>query len=724
MALKSLRGHLNRITFHNPDNGFTIAQIEPEAEEKQSVGEVTVVGVMIGVAEGQTVEVAGDWVDHPRYGKQLQVDEYRAIYPTTEDGIRRFLASGLIKGVGPVSATRIVAHFGMETLRVIDDDPKRLLEVPGLGRKRAGLLARSWAEQRQLKDTMVFLQSHGVGAAAAVKIFKQYEEGAIETVRSNPYQLERDIAGIGFLTADRIAAQLGMDRDAPQRLQAGLRYLLEKAAEEGHVYVPEEELRQGGTDLLSVAAELISAALNALAGDGGVVAENHRFYLPHLHAAEVNIAASMRRLLKAPAAAIDESGETPEEEEDLSAGQNAALKLAMTSKVLVLTGGPGTGKTTVTRAILRQFESGGLRVLLCSPTGRAAKRLQETSGREARTIHRLLEFLPAEGRFRRDHRDPVEADAIIVDEASMIDVLLMNSLLKALLTETRLIIVGDADQLPSVGPGNILGDIIAAQNVPTVRLTEIHRQVRGSRIVVNAHNINRGEWPELDNSSDGDFFFIEEEDSAAVAELIVDLCQRRLPPHGGYDAIGDIQVLTPMYRGDTGAINLNNQLQQRLNPGGKAYRHGEREFRVGDKVLQVRNNYDRGVFNGDLGRIRAGDPEEGTLTVVFDSGVLCEYSPEALDELVLAFAISVHRAQGSEFPVVVLPLTTQHYPMLQRNLLYTAITRARQLLVVVGSRRAFARAIANNQVAERHTTLGQRLSADQAVGDPATASAS
>ncbi len=707
--MHTVTGLVSRLTFHNPDNGYTIAQIEPEPEKGERPPEgITVVGVMTTVAEGQTIEVTGTWEDHPKYGRQLKLESCRAVFPTTEEGIRRFLGSGLVKGVGKKFAERIVAHFGGDTLKVLEENPRRLLEVPGLGRKRAGMLARAWAGQRRMRDTMVFLQSHGVGSAAAVKIFRKYEQEAITKVRENPYRLQRDIDGIGFVTADAVASQLGIARNAPQRIQAGILYLLESAAGEGHVFLPQSEVVEKGSELLQVGAELFPAALEALDGERQIVRDQERCFLPYLYHSEVKVAAALERLLRTEGADA-EFGEDPGTELDLSASQRRAVETALREKVVVLTGGPGTGKTTVTQVILRHFEQGGLRVALCSPTGRAAKRLAEATGREAKTIHRLLEFMPAERRFRRGRNDPVEADAVIVDEASMIDIPLMHALLRALSPHVRLLLVGDADQLPSVGPGNVIGDVISSRRVPVARLTEIHRQERRSRIVVNAHRINAGDWPELSNSRDGDFFFVEEENPPEAAAMISDLVGSRLPAHGDYDPVGDIQVLTPMYRGETGAINLNRLLQQRLNPGGRVSRTGERELRVGDKVLQIRNNYERAVFNGDLGRILAFDPEEGSIRVGFDSGVSCEYGANSLDEIVLAYAISVHRAQGSEFPVVVLPLTTQHYPMLQRNLLYTAVTRARSLLVVVGGRRALGRAISNDEVARRYTALGERL---------------
>jgi len=706
-----IRGHVQRLTYHNPDNGYTIARIAPEDGGEA----VTAVGVMVALSEGEMVEVEGTWVTHPRYGPQLEVVSYCPVVPSNREGIERFLAAGLLPGIGPVMAKRLVERFGEATLDIIDKKPRKLRRVPGLGKKRVAAIVSAWGEQRQARDVMVFLQSHGVGAGHAARVFRQYGTEAIQTVRQDPYRLERDVRGIGFPTADQIAAKLGMARDAPQRVQAGIRYLLSQGADKGHVYLPTEALLEGGRELLGVGAELLGPAADSLARDGGIISEDGRHYLPPLFRAEVAVAGLLLGLMPMeegedlPAPAVAESDEI-----QLGPDQQRAVAMAMANRVLVLTGGPGTGKTTVTRAILRQFQACGLTVHLCSPTGRAAQRLSEASGREARTIHRLLEFLPAEGRFRKDESDQLDVDALIVDEASMIDLQLMRSLLRALPAGARLILVGDVDQLPSVGPGHVMRDIIDSGRIPVVCLSEIYRQDRESQIITNAHRINRGEWPLAQNRRDGDFFIVEVEDPVAVAATVEDLCAQRLPAHGGYDPMGDIQVLTPMYRGETGANRLNQRLQRRLNPDQRGHEVGEREFRVGDRVLQVRNDYDKGVLNGDLGRVRYLSAEDQNLVVEFGASSRCTYGFGELDDLMLAYAISTHRSQGSEFPVVVLPLTTQHYVMLQRNLLYTAVTRARELLVVVGSLRALRRAVLNDEVARRHTTLAQRLRADGA----------
>ena len=700
----SIKGCVDLITYHNPENGYMIARLVPEGKRER----VTVVGSVAALKEGETIEVEGDWVSHPKYGRQFKIESYRQVHPSTLEGIQKYLGSGLIKGIGPVSARRIVAHFGVQTLEIIDADPNRLLEVDKLGKSRVDLIARAWKDQRRIKDVMVFLQSHGITTGYAVKIFKQYGQEAIQRVRENPYRLERDIVGIGFRIADRIARNMGLAADAPERIQAGMRYLLNRASDEGHVFLPVEILMEQCKDILEVNAELFPSALESLRADDGISKEDQRYYLPPLYYAEVGLASSLKRLLRTPAAVkLDPPVRTGTGEGlQLSPSQWEAIGLAARKKVIVLTGGPGTGKTTITREILALFESRGLEVALCSPTGRAAKRLAEATDRTAKTIHRLLEFIPAERAFRKNYDNRLEADALIVDEASMIDVALMHALLQAIPDTAHLVIVGDIDQLPSVGPGNVLRDIIASETVPVVRLTEIFRQARESQIVLNAHRVNRGEPPSISNKEASDFFFLEEEEPARSAELIEDLCARRLPDRG-HDSMRDIQVITPMYRGETGAVHLNSRLQQRLNPQGRSYNQGDLKFRVGDKVMQVKNNYDKGVFNGDTGIITGLDMDEQQMRVKFDSTV--SYDLSDLDELILAYAISTHRAQGSEFPVVVMPLTTQHYVMLQRNLLYTAFTRAKEMIVVVGTQKALNLAVANDAVALRYTTLKQRL---------------
>lgn len=723
-----LTGTVQRITFHNPGNGYTIARLACEGE----AGTVTIVGSLAEPREGETIRVEGEWAEHPKYGRQFEFTGCTAAYPSTLDGIERYLGSGLVKGIGPVSARRIVEYFGAETLDVIDSAPERLQEVPGLGRTRVQLITRAWAEQRRVKDVMVFLQSHGITTGYATRIYKRYGTDAIRLIQDDPYRLERDIGGIGFTTADRLARRLGIGVQAPARIEAGLRHLLGRSSEEGHMFLPRDVLLSQARQVLEVSEGVVEQALERLCAGGEVIAEPapdrraagagqpERYYLSSLHQAEVGVAASLRRLQYAPGTAplADVSGARgsaagyPLADRAPGRDQRQAVQLAASSKVMVLTGGPGTGKTTVARQILTLYREAGLRVALCSPTGRAAKRLSEATAYPAGTIHRLLEFAPAEGRFMRGPGNALETDAVIVDEASMIDIRLMDSLLAALPDAARLVMVGDVDQLPSVGPGNVLGDIIGSNTVPVARLTEIFRQKRQSRIVLNAHRINAGEMPLIDNRKVDDFFFMTEDDPERVATIVEDLCARRLPAHGGYDPRVDIQVLVPMYKGVTGAVQLNQRLQQRLNPDGQPIQLSRGLLRVGDRVMQIKNNYDKGVFNGDMGVVSDWDSDRETARVRFESEV--EYQGVELEEITLAYAISTHRAQGSEFPAVVLPLTMQHYVMLQRNLLYTAVTRARRLIVMVGSRKALALAVKRNQVGRRYTLLAQRLKRDLA----------
>ena len=697
-----IKGQIEVVTFHNPDTGYTIARFKPEGQKER----ITVVGAILDPRQGEGISVEGEWVNHKRYGRQLRIDSYSQITPSTLDGIRKYLGSGLIRGIGPVFSERIVDKFGEDTLEIIETQPDKLLEVPNLGKKRVEMIISAWKQQRHMKDVMVFLQSNGVTTGYAARIFKKYGSRTIAIVEENPYRLERDIAGIGFQIADGIARRTGIARDAPQRIHAGIRYLLEQAAEQGHVFVFQVELLQRCAEILEIEPGLIQPELQCLERANEVCRNRDRYYLPALFHAEEGVALAVSRLAKSRGRSLKGSAERNEGLK-LSVGQRKAVELAAREKVLVVTGGPGTGKTTITKELLRLFEKERLRVVLCSPTGRAAKRLSEATGREAKTIHRLLEFSASERGFKKGVNDKLEADAIIVDETSMIDVLLMNALLRAVPNATRLVLIGDVDQLPSVGPGNVLRDIIGSAAVTVVRLKEIFRQASTSRIIVNAHLINDGETPELINSEDSDFFFVEEDEPQRVADVIEDLCARRLPAHKGYEPLRDIQVLTPMYRGETGADNLNRRLQLRLNPNGKGCSQGGGELRQGDKVMQVRNDYDKGVFNGDSGILRHIDGENQEAEVMFDHPVPYDFSD--LHQLRLAYAISIHRSQGSEFKAVVLPLSTQHYVMLQRNLLYTAVTRAKEIIVIVGTRKALNLTVKNDSVAARNTTLADRL---------------
>ncbi|MCB0217858.1 MAG: ATP-dependent RecD-like DNA helicase [Chloroflexi bacterium] len=745
-GLSQLEGTLERVTFHNPENGYTVARLSPRGKGYV----VTVVGTMYEPAVGASLLLRGRWTSHAQYGKQLEFVDYREQLPATVEGLRRYLGSGLIKGVGPVTAEHIVDHFGLETLEIIDRQPQRLREVPGVGDVRADTIARAWEEQRQIKEVMIFLQAHGVSTSLAVRIYKTYGDESVAVVKGDPYRLAREVFGIGFLTADKIAQQMGLEPDSPKRLEAGLLYALEQKANEGHSYAPRPELIAAAAGLLQVPEERLTSAVDRLAAADAVIVERldkigvdaqhdtavradsaelfeddparQAIYLPPFFYAEVGVANRLRRMLQLPDSRLGAfrslDWQTTLDWMDrrlpqpLAARQREAVRLALTEKVSVLTGGPGTGKTTTVRAIIDTAAARGAKVLLAAPTGRAAKRLAETTGMEAKTLHRLLEFAPAEGRlFKRDAENPLVADLLVVDEVSMVDILMANHLTKALDPATHLLLVGDVDQLPSVGAGNVLRDLIDSGVVPTVQLDEIFRQAADSHIVTNAHRINQGQSPIIDPQS-RDFFLFGVEEAEQAADWVVDVVARRIPRRWPqYVPARDVQVLSPMHRGPAGVAALNERLQATLNPPAAdrpEVRFGGRVYRLGDKVMQIRNNYDKDAFNGDVGRIVAIDAVEQTLEIDLD-GTPVTYEFGELDELVLAYACSTHKSQGSEYPVVVMTLLPAHSMMLQRNLLYTGVTRARELCVLVGSRRAIARAVKNDRIAERHSGLRRRL---------------
>jgi exodeoxyribonuclease V alpha subunit len=715
--LDKLRGTVDRITFQNSDTGYTVARLQAEGD---SGDPVTIVGETLSLNAGESVVMEGEWTTHSQYGRQFKISSYQTVEPTTADGMRRYLGSGLIKGIGPVMAKRIVDRFGDQTLHIIEKRPKRLVEVEGLGRKRAEQIQQAWLEQHEIHSVMLFLQTHEVGTGNAVKIWKRYGSDAVEKIEENPYRLASDVWGIGFLTADRIAAKMGVAPESPQRIRAGLIHVLNEAASSGgHVFLPREDLVAAGAEALGLGLDLIEQEIASLAAEDLVLEEGGRIYLPHLYYAEKGTATRLYRLSQiARIEAGDVTAEIDQIEKRLEVRfaplQKDALKKAVQTHLLVLTGGPGTGKTTTIRGLIALLEARKRRVALAAPTGRAAKRMSEATGRPAQTIHRLLEFSPQDGmRFKRTFENPLEIDALIVDEVSMVDVILMNSLLQAVPLQASVVLVGDTDQLPSVGPGNVLKDAISSGVVNVVALSEIFRQAEESSIVVNAHRMRAGEFPEIRNQADSDFFFIEENDAVGVAETIAGLCHTRLPKRYGLDSIEDIQVLTPMYRGETGVDRLNQMLQERLNPNGPSLQRGGKTYRTGDKVMQLRNNYDKDVFNGDVGRISRVDVDEQQVTVLYP-GRESVYGAADLDEIVPAYAITVHKSQGSEYRAVVLPVTTQHYVMLQRNLIYTALTRARELAVLVGSKRALGIAIGNNRVSERFTSLSERLQQPEA----------
>jgi len=726
---ETLRGVVERVTYANEENGYSVVRLAV----KGKLDLVTIVGNLADVNAGETLELEGAWTRHRKYGLQFQVQQYRTVLPATAEGIVRYLGSGLVKGIGPVMAGRIVDKFGVDTLDVIEREPQRLLDVLGIGHKRVSQITSAWEEQKQIREVMIFLQGYGVRASWAVRIFKAFGQEAVQVIQEDPYRLAREIHGIGFKTADRIARKLGLPLDSPRRVEAGVAYALGEMANEGHVYVPEEELVAIAAEMLEVPVELVQEGVVALqvadevhreelaypmagAAHDSAVREEQAIYLRPFYYGEVGVANRLQAMLGCAETRLGvlqgvmwEALLTGGNEMQLSPQQREAVRTALTRKVTVLTGGPGTGKTTTMRTVIELLERYHCRYALASPTGRAAKRLAETTGRPAKTVHRLLGFNPAEG-FKYDETRPLDVDILIVDEASMLDLLLTNHLLKALHPSTHLLLVGDVDQLPSVGAGNVLRDVIESGRVPVVRLDQIFRQAEGSLIVTNAHRINAGRMPLLSRTA-RDFYLFVQDDPDRAAGLVVDIVQNRIPHKFGYRPMEDIQVLSPMYRGAVGVSHLNEQLQAALNPPSarKAERRlAGRAFRAGDRVIQLRNNYDLEVYNGDLGRIQAIDAVNQTLQVRFDERVV-SYEWSEADELALAYAISIHKSQGSEYPAVVIPIMTTHYMMLQRPVLYTAVTRARELVVLVGSRRAIAIAIHNDKVAQRHSGLGIRI---------------
>ncbi|MBK1650528.1 ATP-dependent RecD-like DNA helicase [Rhabdochromatium marinum] len=713
---ETLAGPVERVTFHSPESGFCVLRVKVRGEREL----ITVVGNAAQVAPGEHIDARGQWTIDARHGRQFKANELRVVPPGTREGIERYLGSGLVKGIGPHFAKRLVAAFGETVFDIIEQTPERLRELPGIGQKRQERVTRAWAEQKIIREIMVFLQSHGVGTARAVRIFKTYGEAAIERVRGNPYRLALDIRGIGFKTADQLAERLGIPRDSPLRARAGVRHVLQEIAGDGHCAAWREALTEQAVKLLEIAPEGIAAAIDLELAAGHLVTETFEsrplVLLPALHRAECEVAASLVRLRdgQPPWAPIDTARALPWVEQQtglrLAASQQQAVSQAVTGKCTLLTGGPGVGKTTVVHSILRILRAKGVKVTLCAPTGRAAKRLSESTGQEAKTIHRLLEFDPKTLDFKHNADHPLETDLLVCDETSMVDVSLMHKLLSALPDSAAVLLVGDVDQLPSVGPGAVLADAIGSGVLPTVRLTEIFRQAQRSQIIVNAHRINSGVLPHTPEPQplDGDWFLIRCETPEQIQERLIKTLCERIPARFGLDPMRDVQVLTPMNRGGLGARALNQVLQQRLNPSAqpRIERFGW-TFAPGDKVIQNVNNYDKEVFNGDIGRILAIDPDNSEVRIGFDEREVV-YEFGELDELALAYATSVHKAQGSEYPAVVIPLATQHYMLLQRNLLYTGVTRGKRLVVLIAQPKALGMAVRQTG-GQRLTRLRQRL---------------
>lgn len=714
----NLDGILERIVFHNEENGYSVLRFKTAAGDNY-----TVVGNIADPQVGSSLKLTGEWVDNAKFGRQFKMLTYETSLPAGLVGIRHYLASGLIKGVGPKTAERIVEAFGDDTFAILDNEPERLSAVKGIGKRTAIGIQEAWSEHRGIRDLIMFLQPHGVSTAYAVRIYKFYGKHALSVVQENPYRLAMDISGIGFVTADIIAQKIGFEVDSPLRAEAGTLYMLTKTSDEGHVYFPFDALVTKTSDNLNIRADLVENAIEILEREDRVVIEELSngqvaVYRSRFHAYESGISTYIKKILGSPKTVLIKNPNEIVEEVVANLGINLAeeqleaVHTAVRSKMMVLTGGPGTGKTTITKAIVQSYKKLKAKILLCAPTGRAAKRMFETIGVEAKTIHRLLEYSPREDGFQRNENNPLACSLIVIDESSMMDTMLMFHLLKAIPLGATVIFVGDVHQLPSVGPGNVLKDVILSGVVDVVELHEVFRQAQESDIITNAHKINAGEVPFLESSKErlSDFYFIRQDDPERCAAMIVDLVKNHIPRRFGFDAIDQIQVLTPMHKGSAGSGNLNHLLQEALNPQPLCLKRGDREYRLDDKVMQLRNNYDKDVFNGDIGRICVVNTEDKKLTVRFDDEKNVIYDFNELDELVPAYAISIHKSQGSEYQAVVIPVLTQHYVLLQRNLIYTGVTRGKKLVILVGASKALTIAIKNNKMQKRFTYLAQRLS--------------
>lgn len=719
-----LEGQIERITYSNEETGYTVAKLNVRGYPDT----VTVVGDIIAPNPGEILTVRGAWTNHPKFGRQFRVSSHSIKVPATVHGIKKYLGSGLIKGIGPVMALRIVEKFGEKTLEVIENRTDKLGKIEGIGPKRIEMIKEAWKDQKEIRDLMIFLQAHGVGSGYAAKIFKRYGQSSISVLTRNPYTLATDIFGIGFNTADKIAGKLGFEKSVPVRVEAGIFYVMNQLADEGHVYYPYEPLIEKCGEILEVDQDVMIKAFGSVTYEGKIVMEDMHedlegfvpnkkaVYLARFHVSETGIAQHLTRLNRSkkdiPEIDVDKAVQWVQGKIRLSLAQKqvAAVKKAISDKIMVITGGPGTGKTTIINAVIKIYSVRRTKIFLAAPTGRASKRMSEATGYPARTIHRMLEFSLQKGGFQRNQDNPLDVDVLILDEASMIDTILMYHLLKAVPDKATLIMVGDVNQLPSVGAGSVLKEIIRSETISVVELDEIFRQAGESRIIVNAHRINKGLIPDLrqDRESLEDFYFIEQEDPQQVLNMITELLCNRIPRRFKLDPLDDIQVLSPMHKGIIGTGSLNQRLQEVLNPSKTMITKGERTFRLKDKVMQIRNNYEKEVFNGDIGRIMSIDPENLEVIVSFD-GMPVPYDFSELDEIILAYAISVHKSQGSEYPAVIIPILSQHFLLLQRNLIYTAVTRGKNLVVLVGSKKALAMGIKNDRIVRRYTYLAERL---------------
>jgi exodeoxyribonuclease V alpha subunit len=708
--MDNISGVVERITFMNKENGYSVIKIRSKGFPEL----ITAVGNMASVNIGSVINLEGSWKVDSKYGKQFNVINYSEKVPATIKGIEKYLGSGLIKGIGPVYAKKIVKKFKEDTIRIIEETPDRLIETEGIGKKRIEIIKKAWHEQKEIKNVMLFLQSYDVSTAYAVKIYKTYGNDSIELVSENPYRLADEVWGIGFKTADQIADRMGYEKNSYPRCRAGIIYVLNQLSNDGHCYATKEQLIDESVKILDVEGLYINDAIDRMLEEKSIMLDyDMALYLPPFYYSEVGTANRINQIVtcknKFDNVDAEKILEATQKESRISYDtiQIDAIKTAIKSKFMVLTGGPGTGKTTTTIAIIKAFEQMGASIILAAPTGRAAKRLSETTRMPAKTIHRLLEFKPAEG-CKKNADNPLDCDVLIIDETSMVDIILMYNLLKAVRDEAIVILIGDVDQLPSVGAGNVLRDIIESGIVNVIKLKRVFRQARGSKIIMNAHRINEGHFPVFSKEKNNDCFFIKEDDPEIIVDKIVSLCHARLPNYYKVDPINDIQVICPMLRGCTGAHNLNSVLQQKLNPSNIYINYGGTRYNLNDKVMQIKNNYDKNVYNGDIGRIIKINLEEKTIDIKFDYRKI-EYDITELDEIILAYATTVHKSQGSEYPVVVAPFSTQHFMMLQRNLLYTCVTRAKKILVLIGSTKALAIAISNNKITKRNTLLSERL---------------